>query len=193
MKRSFLCTILLFTLMSLCVQANEVDQLKKKVDPYLTHVAQQSDWLYSRLQMYWKTHATDVFCNGETYDHVGGKRAPEPTVKMNGTRSTKSDYNRPRIEDIVPYDDDDEGSVTFVNATTGKMEKTSPNKTGCNIAALNNQILSIARDLCPCISSQTTAAMPTWLCPWCAFFSVVSITEMSLPTSIMAICRHSMA
>lgn len=146
MKRSFLCTILLFTLMSLCVQANEVDQLKKKVDPYLTHVAQQSDWLYSRLQMYWKTHATDVFCNGETYDHVGGKRAPEPTVKMNGTRSTKSDYNRPRIEDIVPYDDDDEGSVTFVNATTGKMEKTSPNKTGCNIAALNNQILSIARD-----------------------------------------------
>lgn len=147
MKRSFLCTILLFTLMSLCVQANEVDQLKKKVDPYLTHVAQQSDWLYSRLQMYWKTHATDVFCNGETYDHVGGKRAPEPTVKMNGTRSTKSDYNRPRIEDIVPYDDDDEGSVTFVNATTGKMEKTSPNKTGCNIAALNNQILSIARDL----------------------------------------------
>ena len=146
MKRSFLCTILLFTLMSLCVQANEVDQLKKKVDPYLTHVAQQSDWLYSRLQMYWKTHATDVFCNGETYDHVGGIRAPEPTVKMNGTRSTKSDYNRPRIEDIVPYDDDDEGSVTFVNATTGKMEKTSPNKTGCNIAALNNQILSIARD-----------------------------------------------
>ena len=88
MKRSFLCIILLFTLMSLCVQANEVDQLKKKVDPYLTHVAQQSDWLYSRLQMYWKTHATDVFCNGETYDHVGGKRAPEPTVKMNGTRST---------------------------------------------------------------------------------------------------------
>ena len=145
MRRCYLY-IIVFALLPLFAHAGEVDQLRKKVDPYLAHVEQQPDWLYSRLQMYWKTHATDVFCNAETYDHVGGDRAPEPTVKMNGTRGTKSYYNRPKIEDIVPYDDDEEGNVTFINAATGKMEKANPNKTGCNIASLNIQILSIARD-----------------------------------------------
>lgn len=144
--RRFYLYIIVFALLPLFAHAGEVDQLRKKVDPYLARVEQQPDWLYSRLQMYWKTHATDVFCNAETYDHVGGDRAPEPTVKMNGTRGTKSYYNRPKIEDIVPYDDDEEGNVTFINAATGKMEKANPNKTGCNIASLNIQILSIARD-----------------------------------------------
>jgi hypothetical protein len=126
MRRCYLY-IIVFALLPLFAHAGEVDQLRKKVDPYLAHVEQQPDWLYSRLQMYWKTHATDVFCNAETYDHVGGDRAPEPTVKMNGTRGTKSYYNRPKIEDIVPYDDDEEGNVTFINAATGKMEKANPN------------------------------------------------------------------
>lgn len=116
------------------------------VDRWLQYVKEKPDWLVSRLQMYWTTHATDVFVRGEAFSHPGGERANVPTVKFNGTRSTASEYNRPSLENVVPYDDDEQGSVTFISRQTGKMEKTNPSKTGCNIASLNRQILTIARD-----------------------------------------------
>jgi hypothetical protein len=52
-----------------------------KARPYLLLVQQQPDWLTSRLQMYWHSHATDVFIDGEKLDHAGGQRAPVPTVR----------------------------------------------------------------------------------------------------------------
>jgi hypothetical protein len=125
---------------------NNVDQLKKRVAPWLARVEQQPDWLLSRLQMYWCTHATDVYINGESFDHPGGQRAPEPTVKFNGTRGTASLYNRPKLEDVVPYDDDSLGNVTFINRSNNVKEKAHPSKTGCNIDGLNREILSIARN-----------------------------------------------
>lgn len=67
-------------------------------------------------------------------------------MKYNGTRGFESQYNRPKLEDLVPYDDDEQGNVTYVNKVTGKMEKTSPAKTGCNIAGVNRYIIGIARD-----------------------------------------------
>lgn len=124
----------------------ETARLIAKTEPYLLKVKAQPDWLVSRLQMYWTTHATDVYVSGETFDHVGGQRAPVPTVKFAGTRSNATAYNRPRIDDVVPYDDDSVGSVTFVSRATGRMEKASPAKTGVNIPALNRQIMTIARD-----------------------------------------------
>lgn len=135
-----------------CVQAAakkpdpETAKLVAKTEKYLKLVQARPDWLVSRLQMYWTTHATDVFVSGEQFDHPGGERAPEPTVKYAGTRGTASQYNRPKLEDIVPYDDDEQGDVTFVNAATGKMEKAHPSKTGCNIQGVNRQIMGIARD-----------------------------------------------
>ena len=63
-----------------------------------------------------------------------------------GTRGMETQYNRPKLEDILPYDDDEQGNVTYINKVTGKMEKTSPAKTGCNIASVNRQIMSVARD-----------------------------------------------
>lgn len=126
--------------------ASELSRLRNRVDAYLDSVAHRPDWLSSRLQMYWHSHATDVYINGERFDHAGGERAPEPTVKFNGTRSVASSYNRPRLEDIIPYDDNELSQVTFVNPSTGKMEKVHPSKTGCNIASINRQILGIARD-----------------------------------------------
>ena len=128
------------------VEDPETTKLKGKIESVMSLVDKQPDWLYSRLQMYWQTHATDVFVNGETFAKPGGERAAEPTVKYNGTRGTASQYNRPKLEDIVPYDDDEQGSVTYINKQTGKMEKTSPAKTGCNIAGVNRQIVGIARD-----------------------------------------------
>ncbi len=122
----------------------EITKLKGKIESVMSHVDAQPDWLYSRLQMYWKTHATDVFVNGERFDHPGGERAPEPTVKYAGLRGTESQYNRPKLEDIVPYDDDEQGSVTYINKASGKMEKAHPAKTGCNIQGVNRQIMGVA-------------------------------------------------
>ena len=113
-----------------------------KARPYLLLVQQQPDWLTSRLQMYWYSHATDVFIDGEKLDHAGGQRAPVPTVRLNGSRSNDGTYSRPRLADIVPYDDDESGRVTYLDAQ-GRPEKVHPSKTGCAIASVNQEILSI--------------------------------------------------
>lgn len=128
------------------VEDPEITKLKAKIENVMIQVDKQPDWLYSRLQMFWKTNASDVFVNGEAFAHPGGERAAEPTVKYNGTRGFESQYNRPKLEDLVPYDDDEQGNVTYINKVTGKMEKTSPAKTGCNIAGVNRYIIGIARD-----------------------------------------------
>ena len=128
------------------VEDPEITKLKAKIENVMSQVDKQHDWLYSRLQMFWKTNASDVFVNGEAFAHPGGERAAEPTVKYNGTRGFESQYNRPKLEALVPYDDDEQGNVTYVNKVTGKMEKTSPAKTGCNIAGVNRYIIGIARD-----------------------------------------------
>ena len=128
------------------VEDSEITKLKAKIENVMSQVDKQPDWLYSRLQMFWKTNASDVFVNGEAFAHPGGERAAEPTVKYNGTRGFESQYNRPKLEDLVPYDDDEQGNVTYVNKVTGKMEKTSPAKTGCNITGVNRYIVGIARD-----------------------------------------------
>ena len=128
------------------VEDPEITKLKAKIENVMSQVDKQPDWLYSRLQMFWKTNASDVFVNGEAFAHPGGERAAEPTVKYNGTRSTATQYNRPKLEDMIPYDDDEQGNVTYINRATGKMEKTSPAKTGCNIASVNRYIIGIARD-----------------------------------------------
>lgn len=128
------------------VEDPEITKLKAKIENVMSQVDKQPDWLYSRLQMFWKTNASDVFVNGEAFAHPGGERAAEPTVKYNGTRGFESQYNRPKLEDLVPYDDDEQGNVTYINKVTGKMEKISPAKTGCNIAGVNRYIIGIARD-----------------------------------------------
>ena len=128
------------------VEDPEITKLKGKMEYVMGQVDKQPDWLYSRLQMYWKTHATDAYVKGEAFDHPGGERAAEPTVKFSGLRGMEAQYNRPKLEDLVPYDDDEQGNVTYINRSTGKMEKAHPSKMGCNIQGVNRQIMSIARD-----------------------------------------------
>ena len=60
-------------------------KLKEKTDVYVRLADAQPDWLLSRLAMYWKSHATEVYVKGETFDHAGGEKAPVPTVRY--TRS----------------------------------------------------------------------------------------------------------
>lgn len=123
------------------------EELKEKTDKYAQLVELHPDWLYSRLAMYWNSHATDVFIKGESFDHAGGGKAPVPTVRYTGTRGTFATHTRPKLEDVIPYDDEN-GNVTFRNnsLTNQPMEKVHPSKTGRNIESLNREIMGIARD-----------------------------------------------
>lgn len=56
----------------------------------------------------------EVYVKGETFDHAGGEKAPYPTVRYTGTRGTAATHGRPKLADVVPYDDED-GNVTFCN------------------------------------------------------------------------------
>ncbi len=145
-RRLSLIIAQLLCALSLCAQSADLKRWHQRVDPIMEHVRQQPDWLLSRLQMYWHSHATDVWVRGEVFDRPAGKRAPSATVKFNGQRSTASDYNLPRLEDVIPYDDDSLGYVTYVSKLSGRMEKTHPAKTGCNVNTLNRRIVDIARD-----------------------------------------------
>ena len=142
--------VLMLSLMTTALWAQmnqkEYEKLKAKTDVYLNKVEQQPDWLLSRLQMFWKTQATDIYIKGETFDHPGGEKAPYPTVKLDGTRSHGTSYDRPKLEDVIPYDDDAQGNVTMISKATGQMEKVHPSKTGRQISSLNRQIVGIARD-----------------------------------------------
>lgn len=97
--------------------------------------------------MYWKSHATDVYIKGESFDYAGGEKAPVPTVSYTGTRGTFATHGRPKLEDILPYDDKD-GNVTFRNNSLqgNPMESVHPSKTGRNIENVNREIMGIARD-----------------------------------------------
>lgn len=140
------CVISRLSASPVMMDKTEYERLKAKTDVYLNKVSEQPDWLYSRLQMYWKSHATDVYVRDESFSHAGGDRAPVPTVKFNGMRNHVAPYGAPKIEDVVPFDDDEQSNVTFVNKADGRQEKVHPSKTGNAIASLNRQILGIARD-----------------------------------------------
>ena len=122
-------------------------KLKSKTDVYVRLTEAQPEWLLSRLAMYWESHATDVYVKGETFDYAGGEKAPVPTVRYTGTRGTFATHSRPKLEDVVPYDDAG-GNVTFCNnSLPGRpMESVHPSKTGRNIESLNREIMGIARD-----------------------------------------------
>ena len=105
------------------------------------------EWLTSRLQMYWKSHATDVYIRGEYYDHAGGEKAPAPTVMYTGARSHATIYRRPKLEDIIPYHEDTKGMYLANTSLNGEpLEWASISKTGRMIESINSEIMGIARD-----------------------------------------------
>lgn len=141
------------------------NKLKERTEVYTRRTESQPDWLLSRLAMYWKSHATEVYVKGEVFDHAGGAKAPAPTVRYTGTRGTAATHGRPKLEDVVPYDDSAEGNVTFCNnALKGRpLESVHPSKTGRNIESLNCEILGIARDAAFLYWMTGEENMPDWL------------------------------
>ena len=70
------------------------NKLKERTEVYTNLTDAQPAWLLSRLAMYWKSHATEVYVKGETFDHAGGERAPYPTVRYTGTRGTAATHGQ---------------------------------------------------------------------------------------------------
>lgn len=134
---------------SIDVQKNETairsfQTLKQNVDDYVSRHQKDSTWMPSRLQMYWKTKSTDVYINAGFYDHADGN-APVPTVRFPGARDATSAYGVPRLEDIIPYDDNPAGVMLINRSKPGQpLERAEISRTGRNIETINNNIMSLA-------------------------------------------------
>ncbi len=120
------------------------DKLKLRADKY---VALGEDWLASRLQMYWDTHATDVYVKGESYSHAGGEKAPVPTVMYPGARSHATRYQRPKLEELVPYSENPQGLwLRNKSLPDAPYEWAAIANTGSIVSSINVEILGYARD-----------------------------------------------
>lgn len=117
--------------------------IRDRIEPYAERHAADPEWIVSRLQMYWHSHATDIFVDGETLDHVSG-RAPVPTVRYSASRGTQTVYERPKIAEIAPYQDS--LGMWMRNKLTGQWEWADPRKTGRNVEGMNLEIMRLARD-----------------------------------------------
>ena len=118
-----------------------------RVDYYVEKTQKQPDWVYSRLMMYWKSNATQVYINGGVYSHANG-RAPVPTVRFGSTRGVYSMYVRPQIENIIPYMDDTKGVYFHNLAKEGSPLEwiDQSNISGGNIESINDEIMCLAKD-----------------------------------------------
>lgn len=115
----------------------------KRADKYISRHASDPEWIVSRLQMYWHSHADEIYIKGEKLDHVAG-HAPVPTVRYTATRGTQTIYSRPSLEDTPPYQDS--LGMWMLNKTTGQMEWADPRETGRNVESMNITIMKLARD-----------------------------------------------
>ncbi|WNH11892.1 hypothetical protein [Thalassobellus suaedae] len=121
-----------------------IEKTKERLHPILEKCRDNADWLRSRLQMYWKAKSTQVYINGGKYSYADGE-APVPTVKFIGGRGTPSEYNKPKLEDVKPFMDDQRG-LYLQNRTTEVWEWAAISETSGITASINREILSIARD-----------------------------------------------
>jgi len=117
---------------------------KSNISGYVKKSETDPEWMVSRLQMYWKSHATDIFVKGNFYAYATGK-APVPTVRLNGGLDYVINYRTPSLENIRPYMEDDRG-LWLQNKKTGKWEWAKISQTGRIIGDINKRILGYARD-----------------------------------------------
>lgn len=124
--------------------AQVFEGIRQRVDAY---VHEPSDYLSSRLYMYWNTHATQVYIQGESFSHAGGERAQVPTVMFSGQRGAPTGYGRPGINRRIPHADDTKGVLMHNRTLPGApLEWVHPSKVGTQIESGNIDIMNIARD-----------------------------------------------
>lgn len=120
--------------------------IHKQIDEHVERHVTDKEWMVSRLMMYWKTKASNVYINGAVYSHADGE-APAPTVRFTGSRDYTTNYAMPDLEDILPYMDDERGLYLKNKTKEGSpLEWTAQSKTGGLIHRHNQRILGLARD-----------------------------------------------
>lgn len=123
---------------------NTLEQMQQSIAPYVAHCETDSTWMLSRLQMYWKTHSSEVYINGGVFDHAEGQ-APAPTVKFPGARDNVTPFAAPKPEDLLPYSDDPRGVCLVDRSKPGQpMEWVEVAKTGRVIESINTQLMGMA-------------------------------------------------
>ena len=121
-----------------------IDEKIENLEKYLDFCKADPTWMVSRLQMNWKTKHTKVFLKGGEFSHSSGE-APVATVRYSGTRDWATDYKKPKLEDVVPYFDDERGFY-LEHKKTGKKEWVHPSKIGHTIEGINRQIMGLVED-----------------------------------------------
>jgi len=120
--------------------------IHNRIDNHVERHVEDPDWMVSRLQMHWKTKATNIYVNGINYSHADGE-APVPTVRFVGSRDYTTPYGTPKLEDIKPYMDDPRGLYYPNRSKEGNpFEWVDPSKTGRVIYSINEKIIELARD-----------------------------------------------
>ncbi len=120
--------------------------IRNSVEKYVASHKQDSEWIVSRLQMYWENKYQDVYVNGSVFSHGEGEAAV-PTPKFAGGRDWAVDYIPPAIEDIKPYMDDERGMWLQNGKKDGNPWEWAPlDKTGQIIERINERIMSLAED-----------------------------------------------
>ncbi|SDM69213.1 hypothetical protein [Kriegella aquimaris] len=129
------------------VWAKEVLQgIHERIDVHVERHETDPEWMVSRLMMYWKTKATNVYINGINYSHADGE-APVPTVRFTGSRDYTTNYAMPELEDIEPYMDDERGLYLRNKTKEGEpLEWVEQSKTGGLIHRHNQKMMGLARD-----------------------------------------------
>lgn len=123
-----------------------IRKLKDHVSPYVEQHVNDPEWIVSRLQMYWKNKYKEVYVNGMDFSHGAGT-APVPTVRFSGSRDWATNYSQPKLEDVLPYSDDERGVYLQNRNKEGKpWEWVKASETGHVIEGINKQILSLAED-----------------------------------------------
>ena len=104
-------------------------------------------WLSDRLQMHWRTHATQQFMKGDFYHHCGGDSAEVPTLQINGARSHVTKYRRPKLEELNPRQEDERGMyLQNLSLDNKPYEWANLSQTGCIIGSINREIAGLALD-----------------------------------------------
>ncbi|WP_282123115.1 six-hairpin glycosidase [Algibacter mikhailovii] len=120
--------------------------IHNRIDEHVARHVTDPDWMVSRLMMYWKTKATNVYVNGINYSHADGE-APVPTVRFTGSRDYTTNYAMPDLEDILPFMDDERGLYLRNKTKEGKpLEWVDQSKTGGIIHRHNQKLIALGRD-----------------------------------------------
>ena len=119
--------------------------INKRVDKYVNQHVSDPTWMPSRLMMYWKSKATQVYIRGGVYSHADGQ-APVPTVRFGSSRGQASVYNRPKLEDIIPYMDDTKGVYFHNTKKEGNPLEWGEQSNASGIESINEQIMGLGKD-----------------------------------------------